>query len=86
MYSEPPKLMPDSVINKQLISKQQLNKLLELEETYGKILTETCLKKDVLNLLKRADKGLLGNSFNPSTETRERYQELNREQILNDLL
>lgn len=86
MYPEPPKLMPDSVINKQLISKQQLNKLLELEETYGKILTETCLKKDVLNLLKRADKGLLGNSFNPSTETRERYQELNREQILNDLL
>lgn len=85
-YSEPPKLMPDSVVNKQLISRQQLNRLLELEETYGKILAETCLKKDVLNLLKRAEKGLLGNSFNPSTETRELYRERSREQILNNLL
>lgn len=85
-YERIPKLSPDVVTNNQLISRQQLNRLLELEETYGKILADTCLRKDVLNLLKRADKGLLGNSFVPSFEVQERRTEEERERIISDLL
>lgn len=85
-YETPPKLSPDVITNNQLISRQQLNRLLELEETYGKLLADTCLKKDVLNLLKRADKGLLGNSFIPSFEVQERRTEEERERIISDLL
>lgn len=85
-YAEEPKLMPDTITNNQLISREQLNKLLDLEESYGKILTETCLKKDVLNLLKRADKGLLGNSFTPSFEAQERRIAEERERIISDIL
>jgi len=86
-YAAPPKLSLDVVTNNQLISQEQLNRLLDLEEAYGgKILAETCLKKDVLNLLKRADKGLLGNSFTPSFEVQERRAAEERERIINDLL
>lgn len=85
-YETFPKLSPDVITNNQLISRQQLNRLLELEEAYGKLLADTCLKKDVLNLLKRADKGLLGNSFIPSFEVQERRTEEERERIISDLL
>lgn len=85
-YTEEPKLSPDTVTNNQLISLQQLNKLLNLEDAYGKILADTCLKRDVLNLLKRADRGLLGNSFTPSFEARERRTAEERERIISDIL
>lgn len=85
-YEEPPKLAPDVVTNNQLISEEQLKKLLDLEETYGKVLAKTCLKKDVLNLLKRADKGLLGNSFIPSFEIQERRTAEERERIISNIL
>lgn len=85
-YETKPKLMPDTVTNNQLISQDQLNRLLDLEIAYGKILAGTCLKKDVLNLLKRADKGLLGNSFTPSFEIQERREAEERERIIADIL
>ena len=85
-YEEQPLLSPDVITNNQLITKAQLNRLLELEEDYGKTLADTCLKKDVLNLLKRADKGLLGNSFTPSFEIRERRNAEERERIISDIL
>lgn len=79
-----PKFSQDIITNKTLISREQLNELLSLEKTYGKLLAETCLKKDVLNVLKRAQMGLLDKDYSAVIPQQE--AESTRERDLQDLL
>lgn len=85
-YEEIPKLHQDIITNNQLISYNQLQELLAIEESYSNILADTCEKKNVLNLLNRAKKGLLNTRFTPSFEVRESIEADQREKILSDIL
>jgi len=85
-FKESPKFQQDTATNRNLISKEQLFQLLLLEESYGKLLAETCLKKDVINVLKRAEMGLLEKDYTVSTERWQQRLSDIRERSLQNLL
>ena len=85
-FDNMPRLQPDIVTNKNLISKEQLDKLLSLEKDKDKLLAETCLKKDVMNILKRAQIGLLDKDYSTSVQRQQERSPYNRERELQDLL
>ena len=85
-FKEPPKFQQDTATNRNLISKEQLFQLLLLEESCGKLLAETCLKKDVINVLKRAEMGLLEKDYAVPTERWQQRLSDIRERNLQNLL
>ena len=84
-YNELPKLQPDPLVNNKLISKAELEELLLYEDQAGRVLAPTCLKKDVLNVLKAARNGLIGDMI-PDYERREQAFERARDRILDNIL
>lgn len=84
-YNELPKLQPDPLVNNKLISKSELDELLSWEDQAGRVLAPTCLKKDVLNVLKAARNGLIGD-ITPDYQRREMAAERTRNRILDDIL
>jgi len=84
-YEVEPKLSPDPLINNKLISKAELDELLNFEEHAGRTLAPTCLKKDVLNVLKAARNGLIGD-ISPDYITRQAVQDRIHDRIIQDLL
>jgi hypothetical protein len=84
-YNDVPKLQGDPLINNKLISRAELEELLAYEESSGRVLAPTCLKKDVLNVLKAARNGLIGD-VSPDYKAVEEAQERIRDRILDDLL
>ena len=84
-YREEPKLTPDPLVSNKLISKVELDELLNHEEMAGRTLAQTCLKKDVLNVLKAARNGLIGD-ISPDYLTMQAVQDRIHDRMINDLL
>ena len=85
IYEEEPKFSPDPLVNNKLISQRELEELLGYEEEAGRTLAPTCLKKDVLNVLKAAKNGLIGD-VTPDYSVRQAAQDRIHERIMQDLL
>ena len=86
-FPDIPKFSDDTITNKQLVSEDQLQQLLALEEKYGKLLAPTCKKKDVLNVLNLERLGLLNKDFTPTYEQQQEWTDVSiqrqREEALN---
>lgn len=84
-YEEPIVPFKHEAVSKYLISKKELDELLEVEEECDTILAETCMKKDVYPVLERYHSGILGRKYAPLCDEEEK-KEKEIDIILKDLL
>lgn len=70
-FSEMPKLQQDPLVNNKLITRAELEELLQYEKESGGQLAKTTTKKDVLHILKMGRNGLLNRKSRETTVRRD---------------